>query len=195
MAHPDVEANRSALMGLDRSARQNALTGLWSACEGIVEDLVHQYVVAGCGVETADVSQQAALTVVENVTSGSLSRDPSPDELSALSRMLALRIREFLRAERRRFGRQVTVDDAVLERALARRASPTRSDGPSGRALTRALEQLSPRQRAVITRIYFDDAPVAAIATSLEVTPQAITALHRRALQALRKKLVELPLP
>jgi len=50
---------------------------------------------------------------------------------------------------------------------------------------------LLPRQRAVVAALYFDDKPVAALARELAVTPQAITALHRRALARLRKVLDE----
>jgi DNA-directed RNA polymerase specialized sigma24 family protein len=56
-----------------------------------------------------------------------------------------------------------------------------------GRAVARALERLSPRQRSVISGLYFKDESVGSVAGELSISAQAVTALHRRALVALRE--------
>jgi DNA-directed RNA polymerase specialized sigma24 family protein len=76
-----------------------------------------------------------------------------------------------------------------MERALARRATGVATGGPPGRALAHALGSLSPRQRAVITALYFKDRAVPEVSADLDVSPQAVTALHRRALLELRRLL------
>ncbi len=167
----------------------DSLDELWSTCESVVEAVVQRHHVSGWGVDSADAVQHAALVVVEMARSGRISSELSPEALDALTRELTLEVREYLRSERRRLGRQVSTDDGRIERALARRAIRAPSTGTSGRALTRAIESLSPRQRAVIAGIYFGDSKVAALADELQVSSQAITALHRRALAAIRHKL------
>jgi hypothetical protein len=44
----------------------------------------------------------------------------------------------------------------------------------------------------VVTALYFRDERVSELAAQLKVTPQAVTALHRRALAALRRVMNEL---
>ena len=84
----------------------------------------------------------------------------------------------------------VVLDEAGLESALRRRTVGGSPVG-AGRNIARAIERLSPRQRAVIAGIYYREVKVRALAAELQVTPQAVTALHRRALAALRTILTE----
>jgi RNA polymerase sigma factor (sigma-70 family) len=164
-----------------------ALIQLWPTCEPILVDAVRSLYPLGRVIEYADVVQQAALVVAEYVRAHHESLEVADVDPTVLRHQVLRRIREYVRAERRRIGRQVLADDGALERTLARRATGVSAGGASGRGLARAIEKLSPRQRAVVTALYFRDERVSELAVELKVTPQAITALHRRALVALRR--------
>jgi RNA polymerase sigma-70 factor, ECF subfamily len=94
-----------------------------------------------------------------------ISRYERPD---AWVRRVAIRMAiRFLNRERRR---------PVLEREL----DPSSLPQPSDLDLLRAIEQLTPSQRAVIVLFYFEDRPVAEVADILGLTLGAAkVALHR----------------
>ncbi len=110
------------------------------------------------------------------------------------ARRLHLRVRNYLRAERRRAARCVVLPQSILDLALSRRAASVRPS-PNGRSVDRALERLSARQRSVIAGLYFGEKSIAALATDLGISPQAVTALHRRALIVLRQTMSSSDLP
>jgi RNA polymerase sigma factor (sigma-70 family) len=162
---------------------------MWGLCAPIVAESIRRLHLQSGVVGVDDVWQDAALTLAEMFRAGELTEEASADELLQAQRKLRWRVRDFVRAERRRLGRKATGDDQIIERALARQAQH-QSPGPAiGRPLARALGRLSPRQRAVVTRLYFADRNVAEVSAELGVSSQAITALHRRALASLRREL------
>jgi RNA polymerase sigma factor (sigma-70 family) len=170
-----------------------ALAGLWAACAPLVSATVRAALrrqrAIPSTLETQDVAQEAALLFLTQVREAAAKDGARFREDYA--RALYWRVHAYLRAERRRLGRQVVVNTDGLEEALRRRASGA-SGGPAGRPLDRALARLSPRQRAVIAGLYARDASAQSLARELGITPQAVTALHRRALATLRAGL-ELP--
>ncbi len=184
-----------------RAGDPAALDRLWEACSPLLEQALQRTRHRPATLDPADVAQEAALVFLDVLRNGegvapadALPRAPAGFGRT-LARALQVRLRTYLRAERRRLGRQVLADEATVERALARQAGGTPFGGPPGRQIERALAHLSPRQRAVIAGLYFDDLEVRALAARLQVRPQAITALHRRALAALREQLTQTPTP
>jgi len=91
--------------------------------------------------------------------------------------------RALLAESRRR--REVVLDDA--DRLPAPVVAGTA--GPEGlaRRLENLMERLSPAQRAVVTLHYWDDCPVAAIASALELSDNTVKTHLRRARVALRE--------
>ena len=180
---------------LVRAARQGSQTAtsqLWGLCEPIVRGAILR-TVGPHSTEAADVMQESALVllaILQDREQASYREPNLPITTFAqkFQRQVQFRIRTYLRAERRRAARNVSTSSPGLEIALARRGS-----GPphtsAGRSVDRALEQLSPRQRAVVAGIYFKDEKVGSIAGELKISPQAVTALHRRALVVLRSAL------
>jgi len=164
------------------------LLQLWPICEPVLVEAVRSLHPPGRVVEYSDVLQEAAVFLAEYLRANQGAVTPAILDREALRRQLVRRIREYVRAERRRMGRQITANDETLERALARRAGAS-PGGAAGRTVARAIERLSPQQRAVVAALYFRDEKVAELAAHLNVTPQAVTALHRRAIAALRRAL------
>lgn len=171
-----------------RNGDSEALSALWDVCAPIVKPVVHRYEAAARPtVEAADVAQEAARVFLETVRS-----DVCPSGahfVQQLARILPHRLFSYLRAERRRLGRQVLLEQPAVERALQRGKSRGSASGPPGRQVARAIERLSPRQRAVIAGLYFHDDDVRTLARQLGVSHQAVSNLHRRALTALRDAL------
>jgi len=167
-----------------------ALADLWAACAPLVSATVkaalRRYRAIPSTLETQDVAQEAAVLFLTQVREAAAKDGARFRE--DFGRALYWRVHAYLRAERRRLGRQVTVNTDGLEEALRRRASGA-AGGPAGRHLDRGLARLSPRQRAVIAGLYARDASQRSLARELGITPQAVTALHRRALAALRTAL------
>ncbi|HEY1728015.1 MAG TPA: sigma-70 family RNA polymerase sigma factor [Candidatus Baltobacteraceae bacterium] len=58
------------------------------------------------------------------------------------------------------------------------------------RAVYRALERLSPRQREIVERHYFADTPLRTISESMAVTPQRVSQLHCAALHRMRAAVI-----
>lgn len=169
-----------------RTGDAQALAELWDACTPVVEASLRRNQ-AGRAVAD-DLAQEAALHFLQHVRS---STGDGAAFAESLGRLLRWRVHNFLRRERRRGAREHAVDLASLESTLAKRAAGASDAGPPGIAVRNALGRLTPRQRAVIAGLYFQDRTVAALAHENGVTPQAITALHRRALEVLRKVLEE----
>lgn len=178
-----------------RSGDSLAISQLWDACTPILEDALHQHPGLVSAVEPADAAQEAALTFLRVLQSTAVAQregdatDDREDFASTLARALYWRLRDYIRAERRRRSRQAFADTFAMERALARSATGARTGGPPGRALARALASLSPRQRAVVAALYFKEMAVPEVSKAMDISPQAVTALHRRALLELRQQL------
>jgi RNA polymerase sigma factor (sigma-70 family) len=180
---------------LVKAARQgetSALLELWERCEPIV----HESIARSRGtrvVEAAEVAQEAALVLLTILREPPLTpfglTGPKPTSFAEIyRRKLQVRIRTYLRAERRRAFRTVTTTSTLIENLLARRVVPGTpfTTERSGRTMARAMERLSPRQRAVVAGLYFRDQNVDSVATELSISHQAVTALNRRALTVLR---------
>lgn len=191
MASSNVLAISDELVVAAGDGDESALTQLWDACSPIIDDVLRYYRRGG-NPDLDDVVQEAAVIFLNTVrTSPSRSSwlptvSITDQFANALTRSLRWRLYNYLRRERRRRGRVVQADEQSLELALARAASGVAPKGVAGRQLSRAIERLSPRQRAVVTGLYDRELDVAELARELEVSPQAVTALHRRALAKLR---------
>jgi len=168
-----------------RAGDAAALADLWDTCTPLVRQIIHaQPFEPGPALDADDLAQETARIFLEAV------RRAPPMTGTAftayLSRHLSNQLRSFLRAERRRRSRQVLADEPTLERTLQRRQSSRPPDSPPGRQIARALERLSPRQRAVIAGLYFRDLRTREVASELGLSRQEVNALHRRALATLR---------
>ncbi len=133
-----------------------------------------------------DVRQEAALHLIRlvkefNETSG-------VHFGSYLKQKLRWRLHNYLRRERRRVLATTGLDSPEVERLAGELDQVTEFDLDNPR-LRAAFRQLSPRQRLVLAKMFWQDKTTREIATELGVTPQAVGALHRRALRQLRQKL------
>ncbi|HVC33443.1 MAG TPA: sigma factor-like helix-turn-helix DNA-binding protein [Chloroflexota bacterium] len=171
-----------------RSGDSDALAALWDACAPVVKHALRSNPVPpSLAVEPSDVAQEAARLFLETLRGDECTS--SAVLVNFMVRKLPDRLNSFLRAERRRLGRQVVTTDSHLDYFLARGRVARPTGGPPGRQVARALECLSPRQRAVIAGLYFRDLDVQALATEIGISAQAVTAVHRRALTTLRATL------
>lgn len=171
-----------------RNGDPTALSALWDVCTPIIAQAVRWNPPgAARTIERIDVVQEAARIFLE-----ALRHDDVPDAASFqhfLWRKLPNRLTIYLRAERRRLGRQVLIDEPLLEGVLSRRHLGSQPHGPPGRQLARALERLSPKQRAVIQGLYAKEQTVRELTEELGISQQAVGALHQRALATLRRLL------
>jgi len=173
-----------------RAGDPAAISALWDTCTPAIKQALRwNRPTLGGTVDRADVAQEAARIFLEALRGDECTT--SAALLQFLIRKLPNRLSTYLRAERRRLGRQVLADETEIETALARGRTATRPSGPSGRRIARALERLSPRQRAVITGLYFRELKVGELTRELGVSQQAIDALRQRAFATLRKALEE----
>lgn len=178
------------LVSAARTGDPAALSNLWESCTPILEAAFRRQRVRPTSLDRSELAQEAAVLFLEL-----LRREPAPGVApepfgSHFARALYWRIHDYLRSERRRAGRQVRASEDDLERALRRRAGGQASGVPGVR-LDRALARLSPRQRAVIGEMYFRDRAITSISRDLGVSADAVSALHRRALTAMREVLAE----
>jgi RNA polymerase sigma factor (sigma-70 family) len=188
--HTDTIVISDDLFLQAKTGDSDALSTLWDTCAPIIRQAVRiNRPPTLSTLAPEDAVQEAARLFLETVRS-----DACPDGATLvhfLSQKLHHRIYAYLRAERRRLGRQVFADAPEIERALRRDATAPRTGGPPGRRVARALERLSPRQRSVIAGLYFRDEDVKTVANQLGIRPNAVTAIHRRALATLRDILTD----
>jgi RNA polymerase sigma factor (sigma-70 family) len=180
-----------------RHGNQAAMSELWDRCEPMLRESIAR-TAKKHGLDPAEITQEVALVLV-SVLRETVSDTPKETNLPTATlnerfrQRVQNRIREYLRAERRRVNRQISSTESWIETALARRATVA-APSPPGRAVARALERLSPRQRSVIVGLYFKEDSVGSVAGELSISAQAVTALHRRALLVLRDA-IETPEP
>ena len=177
------------LLAAAREGDAHALSSLWDVCAPLVTLAVRQNPTPPETLDRSDVAQRAAeffLRAVHGDEGINASR-----LTDYLRRQLAHQVYSYLRSERRRLGRQVIAQQEDVERALTRRHREPGTGGPPGRKLARALERLTPRQRAVIDGLYFKEHNRQTIASELSVNPKSVTAIQRRALATLRAALAE----
>ena len=194
MIHVEPVAISDDLVRAARQGSQTAKSELWDLCEPIVRIAIVR-AVGRHSDEAPDVIQEAALVLFGILHEGEQESGhepglPANSFAQKFQRLVQFRIRTYVRAERRRAARTVSTSFPSVEIALDRRSSG-RPPATAGRSIDRALERLSPRQRAVVAAIYFKDDKVRSIAGELRISPQAVTALHRRALSVLRDALKE----
>lgn len=177
------------LLTAARQGDSAALCSLWDVCAPLVTLAVRQNPPPPETLDRSDVAQKAAELFLQAVH--------GDDGVNAsrltdfLRRRLAHQVYSYLRSERRRLGRQIIAEQDDVERALIRRHREPGTGGPPGRKLARALERLTPRQRAVIDRLYFKEHDPQAIASELSVTAKSVIAIRRRALATLRTALAD----
>jgi RNA polymerase sigma factor (sigma-70 family) len=148
------------------------------------ESVVRPYALRG---DADEIRQEAASCLVEELTT-------IPDEPNAkgldledfLRARLNSRLTQYLRAERRRRAGQVSLSQAALERLADR--TPTDLSTPSPR-LRSALRQLSPAQRSVLYRLYWQEKKAIDIAREDGTTREAVQAIRRRATTDLSRAL------
>ncbi len=169
-----------------RDGDSDALSALWDRCAPIVGYALRRYrPPADSPLDRSDVAQEAACFFLET-----LRRDDCPNGAALVQRLyhqLPSHLSSYLRAERRRLGRQVLADEPELERALQRGRVTARPGGPPGRRIARALQRLSPRQRAVIAGLYFAERSRESIAKELGIRANTVSQFHQRALTTLRE--------
>jgi len=175
------------LLANARTGDERALADLWDVCSPLLRLALQRHGQLNRA-DVDDLAQEAAVHFLAHVHT---SNGDGAAFAESLGRVLYWRVHNFLRRERRRKSREAGANLADLEQSLAKKSAGAEMAGPPGVKLRQALLHLSPRQRAVVNGLYFRDRPVAEIARELAVSPQAITAVHRRALIVLRKSLTE----
>jgi RNA polymerase sigma factor (sigma-70 family) len=177
------------LLAAARAGDAEALSSLWDTCAPLVTMVVRQSRSRPSTLDPSDIAQEAAQQFFQAVQG-----DEGTDAqrlTDFLRRRLPHKIYSFLRAERRRLGRQAPAEEEEVERALTRQYRAPGVGGPPGRKLARALERLTPRQRAVIASLYFKDRNRQTVAAEFNLTPKSVSAIHHRALSVLRAALEE----
>lgn len=168
----------------------DAISLLWNACEPLIADGLRRHPTSSAPTLSAsDVAQESARIFLEAVRGNECRSVASLT--SFLASKLPYRLQSYVRAERRRLGRQVIPNEPAIENVLAHGRRNAYSGGPPGRRIARALERLSPRQRAVITGLYFREESLRKVARDLAISYAAVSAVHGRALSILREALRE----
>ena len=147
-----------------------------------------------------DLQQQANLIFIELVKEF---QTPSAGDFgSYLKDKLKWRLLNYLRRERRKTLRQAILGDDIVE-TLAEQPRPAIGIAPTSGArmgldittavdinnprLRAALRRLSPKQKSVIFRLYWQGKSVEEIAAELSVSKQSVTGLRRRAEDRIRE--------
>ncbi|MGQ9675704.1 MAG: sigma-70 family RNA polymerase sigma factor [Chloroflexota bacterium] len=139
-------------------------------------------------VSNEDLKQEASLLLIQlvkefRVESGVLFG-------SYLKQKLRWRLHNYLRRERTRVFATAGLDSPEVEE-IATEFDMIPEVGLDNPRLRAAFRQLSPRQRTVLVRTYWEEKTTRKVADELGVTLQAVGALQRRALRRLRETMCE----
>ncbi|HUE75541.1 MAG TPA: sigma-70 family RNA polymerase sigma factor [Chloroflexota bacterium] len=140
--------------------------------------------------ERDDVRQEAAVCLITEIHAYDVARCGDPEKF--LRNRLHARLSQYLRAERRRNIGQVPLARAPLDRLVT--ASPLHPRAPGPR-LASALRRLSPAQRSVLYRLYWQGKKAMDIAHEDGTTYETIRAIHHRARADLLRALRDWPPP
>lgn len=171
-----------------RSLLERVESGDPTTLVALTRDSLPRFHIARVGarhVERDDLHQEALAAMMELARLCAGDADRFAAEVVAHTRR---RLESFLRAERRR---SKAISASAIESDLwhPRTGAPTRGEGLANARLERALLTLSPRQRALLVRIYWQEASVETLAAEANVLPGAIQRARRRAEAALRRLL------
>ena len=182
-ANPEIPRLAVAAVAGDRAATE-ALFGLYQPLlKATTAEVVRRGLPSGVGPD--DVAQEAGRQFCELLRAYDLTG--GVNLTTYLQRKLKWRVLNFLRAERRRAS-HAPLGASITER-LADELARAPDEGLEDPRLGRALRRLSPRQRSVVAGLYWRDRTARELARDLGVTPQAVTALGRRAIESLRRDL------
>lgn len=134
--------------------------------------------------EGHDLEQEAAKIAIELV------REYEPGTASSfgsyLKQKLHWRLVNYVRRERKRRGRQTELDNSVADRLVAEMRTRTSLEVRDPR-LRSAMKGLSPKQRSVLFKIYWEDRTTGETAEELNVTDTSVRALRRRAEEKIKR--------
>lgn len=139
------------------------------------------YRLSGSTADAEDLAQQTFLAAHRNV--GQLR-----DERAALGWLMAILRSCFLKLCRKR--RPLAADDCDLDLDLCAAQVPAESEVDPER-LQRALDELSPEARVMLTMFYFDDLSYREIAAATDIPIGTVMSRLSRAKEQLRRKLVD----
>lgn len=127
--------------------------------------------------EYQDLEQEAVKIAIELV------REYKPGKAnfgSYLKQKLHWRLVNYIRRERKRRGRQTELDSDLNDRLVAEMRTQTSFEVRNPR-LRAAMRSLSPKQRSVLFKLYWEDSSTEETATDLDVTDKSVRSLRRRA--------------
>lgn len=139
------------------------------------------YRLSGSTADAEDLAQQTFLTAHRSLAQ-------LRDERAALGWLMAILRSCFLKLCRKR--RPISADDCELDLDSCAAAVPVESDVDPER-LQRALDELSPEARMMLTMFYFDDLSYREIAAATEIPIGTVMSRLSRAKEQLRRKLTE----
>lgn len=139
-------------------------------------------------VSNEDLKQEASLLLVQLVREFRV--DSGVPFGSYLKQKLRWRLHNYLRRERTRVFATTDLDSPEVEQ-VAVELDLIPEVGLDNPRLRAAFRQLSPRQRTVLVKTFWEDKTTRKVADELGITVQAIGALQRRALRRLRENMGE----
>ncbi len=131
-----------------------------------------------------DLEQEAAKIAIELIQEfepGAVDRFGS-----YLKQKLRWRLINYVRRERNKMRRSVELDDDLRDN-LAEELRLKDSLEVSNPRLRAAMKQLSPKQRSIIFKLYWQDQTTREVATELSVTHESVRTLLRRAEEKIKK--------
>lgn len=105
---------------------------------------------------------------------------------SYLKQKLRWRLINYVRRERSRRSRSAHLDDGLCE-TIVEELRTVASPEIANPRLRSAIKQLSPKQRSVIFKLYWQDRTAEEVAAELNVTKESVRALSKRAEARIRR--------
>ncbi|MBI4317157.1 MAG: sigma-70 family RNA polymerase sigma factor [Chloroflexi bacterium] len=185
MDQPKGDGTTTQLLAEARGGDDGALGLLLVRYRPLLASIVRQMGGHSNGILDADdLRQEAAKAFVELVKEFD---SPSPTDFgSYLRQKLKWRLTNYLRRERRKSGRQAPLGKEVLD-TLVEEMKPAFDLDINNPRLRAALRSVSPKQRSIIFRLYWQDRSVQEVAAELNLSTQSVTALRRRAEKRIKK--------
>jgi RNA polymerase sigma factor (sigma-70 family) len=183
-----VEGNTIDLVARAKTGDRLALEALLERYRPLLFDNISNLEsrLKGSTLEGEDLGQEAVKIAIELVGE----YEPGKVSFGAyLKHKLHWRLVNYVRRERKKSGRLVILDegikDGLVEEMRAKASLEVRN--PRLRA---AMKDLSPRQRSVLFKLYWEEKTAAQTASDLNVAGKSVQSLRRRAERQIKKSYV-----
>ncbi|MCL5263866.1 MAG: sigma-70 family RNA polymerase sigma factor [Chloroflexi bacterium] len=138
----------------------------------------------GAMLDVDDLQQEGMIALIEAAMDRS--REPADNLDAYLKQKVRWRLINYIRRERRKMSRKAELNEDIVD-GVPNGSIPCSSQKSPSPRLKEAMKQLSPKQKSILFKLYWQDSTPEEIASELRISQQSVRALRKRAETRIKK--------